>query len=89
MALKLKASKILAMIVFFWLVCLILLVYQLLRFCLVGWDCSIDLQVRFIGSVLHSITLIVFQDLSGYVFLIRRIRIWFILPLFAAFSIFT
>ena len=47
MAFKLKASRVLAMIVF-WLVCLILLVSQLLRFCLVGWDCSIDLLVRFI-----------------------------------------
>ena len=57
---------------FFWLVCLILLVSQLLRFCLVGWDCSIDLLVRFIRSVFHSITWIVIQDLSCYVFLFRR-----------------
>ena len=68
MAFKLKASRVLAMIVFFWLVCLILLVSQLLRFCLVGWDFSIDLLVRFIRSVFHSITWIVFQDLSCYVF---------------------
>ena len=67
MAFKLKASRVLGMIVF-WLVCLILLVSQLLRFCLVDWDCSIDLLVRFIRSVFHSITWIVVQDLSCYVF---------------------
>ena len=59
---------------FFRVVCLVLLVSQLLRFCLVGWDCSIDLLVRFIRSVFHSITWIVFQDLSCYVFLIRRLH---------------
>ena len=58
--------------VVFWLVCLVLLVSQLLRFCLVGWDCSIDLLVKFIRSVFHSITWIVFQDLSCFVFLFRR-----------------
>ena len=71
MAFKLKASGVLAMIVFL-LVCLILLVSQLLRFCPVGWDCSIDLLVSLIRSVFHSLTWIVFQDLSCYVFLFRR-----------------
>ena len=67
MAVKIKASRVLAMIVF-----LISLFdsfsFSTLRFCLVGWDCSIGLLVRFIRSVFHSITWIVFQDLSCYVF---------------------
>ena len=55
MAFKLKASRVLAMMVFFLV-------------SLVGWDCSIDLLVRFIRSVFHSITWIIFEDLSSYVF---------------------
>ena len=57
---------------FFVFFCLILLGCQLLRFCLFGWDCSIDLLVRYIRSVFHSILWIVFQDSSCYVFLFRR-----------------
>ena len=86
MAFKLNVSRVLAMIVFIWLVCLILLVSQLLRFCLVGWDCSIDLPVRFIRSVFHSITWIAFQDLSCCVFFTSSN--FFLLYHFAAFSTF-
>ena len=80
MAFKFKASR-----VVFWLVCLVLLVSQLLRFCLVGWDCSIDLLVRFIRSVFHSITWIVFQDLSCYVFYF--VKLFFALPFCRFFDI--
>ena len=69
-------------------VCLILLGSQLLRFCLFGWDWSIDLLVRYSRPVFHSILWTVFQDLSCYVFLLRRIKKCFALPHFAAFSTF-
>ena len=52
----------------FCLFSLILLVSQLSRFCLFGLDCSIDLLVRNLRSVFHSIPWIVFQDLSCYFF---------------------
>ena len=52
----------------FFLFSLSLLVSQLLRFRLFGLDCSIDLLVRYIRSVFHSIPWIVIQDLSCYVF---------------------
>ena len=65
--LQVKSFKSLGIIVFS-LFGLILLVSQLSRFCLFGWDCSIDLLVRYIWPVFHSIPWIVFQELSCYVF---------------------
>ena len=67
MAFRLELSRVLAMI-FFWLVCLMLLVSQLLRFYLGGWDCSSDLLVRFIRSAFLLTTWIVFKDLFCNIF---------------------
>ena len=82
MSFKLKISRVLAMIVF------LVSLFDSFSFSTFAWDCSIDLLVRFIRSVFHSITWIVFQDLSCYVFLLRRIKKCFALPHFAAFSTF-
>ena len=59
MAFRLKASRVLGIFVLF---SLILLVSQLSRFRLFGWDCSIHLLVRYIRPVIHSIPWIVFNS---------------------------
>ena len=71
MAFRLKALRVIGISVF--LFSLILLVFQLSRFCLFGWDCSIDLLVRYIRSVFISIPWIVFEDLSCYIFFVQSI----------------
>ena len=50
------------------LVCLIILVSQIVRLCLFGWDCSIDLLIKYIRSVFYLFLWDIFQHLFCNVF---------------------